>query len=239
MIGSGFLLTLLVNNPMSGARYHVGAMLFGYMVMLGAVSSKQRTRVLLGATVAGMMLLFPVADRFRHEISSSSSTRVGLTSEYDGNGDYDSYAQIANTVTAVRSSGLRMGHQAFGAVAFFVPRSIWAQKPRDTGIVVAEAKGYKFTNLSSPLWAEFYMDFGWLGVLVGFGFIGWVFARLDHFLVHSTRESSPWFVAGAGLSLYTVIVLRGSLLQAMALPSMFIFSVVLVTKLSNAVKEQD
>ena len=51
-------------------------------------------------------------------------------------------------------------------VLFFVPRSIWTSKPVTTNVLIASAQNQTFTNLSCPLAAEGYVNFGMVGVVL-------------------------------------------------------------------------
>jgi hypothetical protein len=97
---------------------------------------------------------------------------------------------------------------------FWVPRSIGPDKPIDTGILLANFRGYSFTNLSSPLWAEFAINFGvvcTLLLMIGFG-AGVVI--LDLRLPRAFAVGGTAAIIGAILPAYMIILLRGSLLQA-------------------------
>lgn len=69
-----------------------------------------------------------------------------------------------------------------------VPRVIWPDKPEIGGglQLVSEFTGIVFaegTSVGSGQVLEFYMNFGWWGIAVGFFLLGMAFARLDHLLV--------------------------------------------------------
>ena len=82
-------------------------------------------------------------------------------------------------------------------------------------------------NLSAPLWAEGYVDFGVAGVLIYLFFLG----RLSLLLGRLTSSSAlgPGFACFVGV--YQFVLLRGSLLQAMGIS--FVLAIlfrVIVTK---------
>jgi len=67
------------------------------------------------------------------------------------------------------------GRQLVGALLFFVPRSIWPNKPVGSGHFVAENMlmtrySFWFTNISMPFPGEGYINFGILGIIL-FAFI--------------------------------------------------------------------
>ena len=137
-------------------------------------------------------------------------------------GDFDAFAQIVNTVELVATEGVTWGYQALGVILFWVPSSFWNSKPLDSGIVIANFKGYDFTNLSAPLWSEFYLNFGWVGVAIGMLLVGYVARRLDESSELSLRLHSEPSILACILPFYSLILLRGSLLQAVAYASVAI-----------------
>ena len=80
----------------------------------------------------------------------------------------------------VEEFGISWGNQLLGAILFFVPRSIWPSKPLGTGhtAIVALDQHY-FSNVSAPLIAEGYVNFGIVGVVLFALAAGWIFRKLD------------------------------------------------------------
>jgi hypothetical protein len=107
---------------------------------------------------------------------------------------------------------------------FWVPRALWSEKPENTGLLIARDTNFPNENLDSPLWAEGFIDFGWLGVALVLGLFGLVSASLDQrYLV--ARRGGAVVVGGAVpvilivapvFAAYEAILIRGSLLQAMS-----------------------
>lgn len=223
VLGGVVCALLITVNMISSPRYVVGTALLSAGAGLGLYRSASRFRMVAILAVAALVLAFPLADAFRHssspELLSSISPVKTLT-----DGDYDSFAQINNSVRYVDDHGITNGRQALGVALFWVPRSIWKSKPVDTGILLAESRGYSFTNLSAPLWAELYINGGWPTLALGMGALGW-FTRQwdDHIAARLSRVATPGLLACI-LPFYLILILRGSLLQSMAY-----LSVILVT----------
>jgi len=208
---SALLLTII--NPVSSARYSLGTVLFALAVYAGAVARSLRVRVALLGTLGGLIFLFPLADAFRLS-SRVNLVRDGFFGEYQGNPDYDAFWQIANAYSYVVDGLVERGQQALGVVLFWVPRSIWPDKPIDTGILLANYRQYNFTNLSAPLWSEFLVNGGVVALVIGFVCVGGLLRILDTRLVPAFASSGFWAIAGAVFPIYMTILLRGSLLQA-------------------------
>lgn len=211
----GWIVLLLLVNPISTARYVFGTALFAAAVLVGSVRSAWRTRWTMAGTLASFLFLFPIADAFRYSSRTQGvSPHNGFFSEYAGNGDYDAFWQIANALM-YWGSGMRVPlRQALGVLLFWVPRAIWHDKPVDTGILLAEYRGYDFTNLSAPLWAEGLVNGGVIGMGMVFVAFGVLLSALDNRLVSNLGQLGWWTVCGGIFPAYLTIILRGSLLQA-------------------------
>ena len=207
-------LVLVVHaNPVNSPRYIVGTVWLAVAASLGLFATRRRFRVVALSAVAGLVLVFPLADAFRGD---AEPVRAAGPEQSLLSGDYDAFAQIQNTVLYVERRGFSEGEQALGVALFWVPRQVWPDKPRDTGIVLAEFRGYGFTNLSAPLWAELYINAGWAAVLAGGAALGWWARGRDERTVAALRRSRAPDILGCILPFYLIFLLRGSLLQAMA-----------------------
>jgi hypothetical protein len=129
-------------------------------------------------------------------------------------GDWDSFAAVGNAVHYVQNHGTTRGFQFLGSVCFWVPRSLWPTKPVDTGILLADDRGYSMTNLSAPLWAEAYINGGMVVVALVFLAYGALSVIASTHTWNALRSNGPWAIAGCIFAWYSFILLRGSLLQA-------------------------
>ena len=204
---------LFIMNPISNARYTSGTVYASVAGAFGGFATRLRSTVSMIAIALSLLFAFPIADAFRFSHSGNFS-RPGFFADYIGNGSYDAFWTLANSLIYVESEGYVWGRQLLGVVFFWVPRSVWAAKPTDTGILLAQYRGYGFTNLSAPLWAELYLSFGILALVIGFFLLGRLFNRLD--VAGATAFVGGGFpsIAASVLPFYTIILLRGSLLQA-------------------------
>lgn len=204
---------LLTTNPISSPRILFGTVLLSLAILAGATKTRARTRATIAAILVGMVLVFPAADIFRSDVRGGAD--VGNFEQLATSGDYDSFAQIANTHFVVEHMGVSNGRQALGVVFFWLPRSQWENKPIDTGVLVAQRRNYGFTNLSAPLWAEAYINAGMVGVPLLLGLYGFLTRRADIAFARGLTNGRVASIAGAILPFYALILLRGSLLAAM------------------------
>lgn len=211
IIASAALL-LIVVNPVSSARYSLGTVWFALVVYAGAMLTRRRRRITMVSAIAGLIFVFPIADAFRR--TTVDVSWAGFFDEYKGSPDYDAFWQIANAYSFVHDGLVVPGQQALGMLFFWVPRAIWANKPIDTGILLADYRGYPFSNLSAPLWAEALVNGGMVVVVVVFVVAGYALRRFDTWLMPGFAKNGLWAIVGAIFPVYMLILLRGSLLQA-------------------------
>ncbi|WP_228474258.1 O-antigen polymerase [Streptomyces calidiresistens] len=212
------VLNIVVNNPMSNPRYWFLTVMFALLFTLFPRSPVMyRTSLALGVVMA--LLVFPFADRFRYDEDGHRPMDADSVLEPLVVKDYDQVPMFANTITyADDGNGHTYGKQLSGSLLFFVPRSLWGDKPVDTGVRVGEWMGTTNTNLSAPLWAELWLDFGPLGMTLGFLALGYAAARTDRRYVQRTVDDpSPGNIPAIVVPViagYSFILLRGPLLQA-------------------------
>nr|WP_223837690.1 hypothetical protein [Streptomyces venezuelae] len=211
-------LNLVVNNPISNPRYWFLTVLFALLFTVFPVSAAMY-RVALSMAVVVALLVFPFADRFRYDEKNYKPVETTSFLEPMALKDYDQVGMFANTITFAESGpGHFYGRQLAGSVFFAVPRSVWPGKPRDTGVMVGQWMGTVNTNLSSPIWAELWIDFGAVGMGGGLMAMGYASARVDRrYAKRATRRSPPGSLISVVVPLvagYSFILLRGPLLQA-------------------------
>jgi len=203
---------LMVVNPIASARYTFGTVAFALAVFAGAMATRLRARLTMLVAIVGFLFVFPIADAFR-----SDEVRVSRTSffgEYLSNPDYDAFWQIANALSYWIDGLVEPGRQVLGNLLFWVPRAIWPDKPTDSGIVLAEYRGYSFDNLSAPMWAEALINGGIVAVVLVFLALGFALRVMDVRIVVAFASGGVWAIVGAVFPVFMTILMRGSLLQA-------------------------
>ncbi len=208
----GMAVLLTVVNPVASARYTLGTVIFALVVFFGGTANRTRTRMIMLGTILGFLFLFPIADAFRRD--EVRIARVGFADEYMNNPDYDSFWQVANAFSYWVDGLVQPFQQLLGSILFWVPRSIWPNKPIDTGILLAQYRGYTVENLSAPLWAELLVNGGVLAVIVACIVLGCLLGSLDRQIESAARRGDWWLLPQAILPVYMTIFMRGSWLQA-------------------------
>ena len=220
---------LVLNSPLAIARF----VLFSYLISLALTFTNllvKRKIAFLILSVFFQLTVFPLVSVLsRGDIEEFLSEP--LSEYYISNGDFDGFQSTINVVSYVQATGLKLGVNLLSALLFFLPREYWEAKSRGTGVEAAEWYGYDFTNISSPLPSEFYVDFGVLGVLVGGALLGHILARVDG-AIREARQSNDQLrllhysvVVG-----YLFIILRGSLVGVVG-PFVLTYTMVWITRL--------
>ncbi|MBD8079768.1 hypothetical protein [Cellulosimicrobium arenosum] len=209
------LLAVTLTNPVSSARYHVGVVWGGLLIAVLWPLTRRKVAALMIAFTAGLVVVFPLLNLFRTATTRDSD---GPSTAVLGTVDFDSFQMAATAVSYVRLAGYQLGEQLLGAVTFWVPRSLWPGKPQGSGSILGESFGFPITNLSTPLPAELYLDGGLVLVVVVLVVYGLLGVRADAHVESRTMSWTGLFVPV--FAIYQVILLRGSLLQAMMLISL-------------------
>lgn len=227
-VGALFVLVVVTSNPVSGARFLSGSIVLA--LVLAGLRRLDRAGVARGVSLVllvGVLLVFPIADTFRYE-GGGNSVSVQFDQELLLHGDYDAFQQTMNGMRFADAEGLALGRQASGVVLFWVPRQIWAEKPQPTGIAVAEAEGYSFTNVSSPAFVEGYVDFGWFGAAMIALLLGAFAGRLDKSF--ATARSSIWGLLAPLYAGYQLVILRGTLMAVVPFLALWVALVLMVLR---------
>jgi len=189
-----------------------------------------------------LSIIFPFSQAFTHNSSlvvgdlfetfvsrlKTLDVKQALTSL-----DYDAWSNFMAAIRYSEIESITYGRQLVGVILFFVPRSIWPNKPVGSGAFVAENMlmtrySFWFTNISMPFPAEGYINFGILGIIL-FAFT----------LALVSKITDKWYKYNdlrLFFSLYVcfhmIFMLRGDLMSSFAflvgnLLAMFYFPLVL------------
>ncbi len=201
---------LIVANPISTGRYISGCVYGGLLIAALYKNTPLMNRLLKFTLLFSLIAIFPILNFFRSQNYALNRSNFYLDFT---TGDYDAFAQFVTGVEYKDSLDTIFSFQFLGPLLFWIPRTIWPQKPYDTGIVLANYKGYLFTNLSAPLWVEMFICFTLIGVVVLFYLLGKISSSQD-LKFHSVKKLDRSLPAYIPLAIYSIIILRGSLLQA-------------------------
>jgi hypothetical protein len=223
VLGLLVLLVLITENPYTEKRnalgpIYMGVLLISYQRWFSAGGRR------LWLLLFGMAIVFPVISLFTVHDKTVSFTDISmkdLLAELQAHYvsvNYDSWANVYTSIEIVKTHALQWGHQVLGSLLFFVPSALWTTKPLATGIFLANylIANYSmwFTNLSAPLVAEGYLDFGYVGVVGYAALLAVILVRLNRFAARMDSWSA--FPIGVYYAVFLMIILRGSLMIALA-----------------------
>jgi hypothetical protein len=205
-----FIVFATLNSPLVIPRY----MLFAYPITLIVAFSnlmKRRSLLILIVFLAGQLTIFPIISTLsRGDVRDLSS--FSPLEYYTSSGDFDGFQSTINVVTYADQTGLKWGANLLSAALFFVPRPLWPGKSAGTGWDAATFMGYDYTNVSSPLPSEFYVDFGIFGVFLGGAVVGYLLALADEGIRNARATKDHLRLLGEATVVgYLFILLRGSL----------------------------
>lgn len=202
--------------PLGLSRFLVAVIYIGLALTAGNFFRKRHW--FLCMMIFGLIIIFPVLNAFRRvaidDVNILTTLKEVVTSILDDltEGHYDAYMMFMLVQEYVAESGVAYGMQLVGVLLFWIPRAIWPGKPFGSGQTAAEFFNKEFTNLSCPLPAEGYINFGIGGTLL--------FAMVLAVLIH---EADNRFWEGKGRLIkvlypfiipFLFFVMRGDLLSS-------------------------
>ena len=212
------VLFLLTCFPTGLSRYMAGAFYLGTYIHL-----REKKRCGVGFAILvflGLTLAFPVFSLFRRMTGVSSfSGFASQAKEAIVSGfltaNYDAHNMIVSAMHYTESFGYSWGRQLFGAMLFFVPRSIWPNKPIGSGAeVISALRQYSFTNISMPLVGEAFINFGIVGVVLIGILVGTISKRIDKKYWENDSNLSVLNTVYPFLVFYFFFLQRGDLMSS-------------------------
>lgn len=171
--------SVCANFPTSTTRYWMGTIFIG--IAFVTVVKRKSSRIVDYGIIFGLLVAFPLFYMFKTmtitDLFAGNVQFSGVLNSFN-TVDFDAFTLVARSVRYVRENGITWGQQLWNIILFFVPRSIWADKPITTNVLIATNQNQNFTNLSCPLPAEGYVNFGIIGLLL----YCIVYAKINKFL---------------------------------------------------------
>lgn len=213
-------LVLIINNPISTPRFWFACVFVSYFFILLSSFKTNISYLIVPIMIFSIIVVFPFSDVYRKSVDVDLAEALKYYDpvyELKESPDFDAFQQIVNTKKTVDQIGHTYGYQLAGSILFWFPRVLWPNKPLSTGEFVADQRGYSFKNLSCPLWAEIFIDFGLLGVAIIFFYYG----RFVNYCGRNLNGMSSTFVYFFGA--YQIYFLRGTLMAVCGLLIIVIF----------------
>ena len=213
-----FVLMIISSPPTGMARFSAAAMYIPVLLVMFPFLKKGNNLIVL--IIVGLLVVFPFLDNFRH-MSSGKEIEIQLNFDQFCQLHFDSYSMF---MRVLKENVVTFGKQLLGVIFFFVPRSIWPDKPTGSGHFIMTSMKSDFTNVSMPYFGEGYINFGFLGVIVFVILISYVMAKLDsHYWNVVTLKSIDQIRYFILLGLL-IFILRGDLMSSCAFTCGFLAS---------------
>ena len=206
-----FILLILISNfPLSLGRNYVAALYIPLLISFFP-NILHHYWIKVGA-ILGVLIIFPFLNQGR-EMNSFSEMTIGVNTHMFLEGHFDNFSNLARLV---RAGTITYGQQLLGVLLFFVPRSIYPDKPIATGGYIADLYNLDFDHISMNFWGEGYINFGIIGVILFSALLAYINAFFDRPHKHNLRISS---ILQCNYTIYLGLlffILRGDLMSGFA-----------------------
>jgi hypothetical protein len=149
---------------------------------------------------------------------------------------YDAYPNFLATIDYCDKKETVLGKQLMCSVFFFVPRSIWKDKPETTGFLIGNylIDKYKFNwnNLSNPYISEAYINFGFLGIIIFAFALAYLFFIMIKWLNSGDHLK---IIFAFYFAIYLMYFLRGDLTNGIAFIVAFWLAIIFIPKLISSI----
>lgn len=209
---------LIACFPSGISRYMIAAF---YMGLIIHIKKKENCKSFFFLLIfGGLVVVFPILNIIRglKSFYSFEELLVVIPKQFSNtylSENFDAYQMIISCMHYISANGLSYGAQLIGALLFFVPRSMWPNKPIGSGAhVIKSLNQYEFTNVSMPLMGESYINFGIFGIIIIGVILGIVVKNLDKDYWGDDRYFSFRNVSYPVLAFYFFFMQRGDLMSS-------------------------
>lgn len=207
-----FLLVLLIVFPLSLARFLIAAMYIP--IAISSISLFNRRNVFVLSVIIGLLIIFPLLHSFRY-VREGMELNLGFNFDMLTEPHFDAYSSLLRIIKYNITTG---GNQLLGALLFFVPRSIWPSKPIGSGAYFSEELKLEWNNIACCYFAEGYINFGIIGIIIFTLMIAIISSSLDNTYWNNQYYRKNIFfkilyLISLGLSFF---ILRGDLMSSIA-----------------------
>lgn len=219
-------MTVVSNFPLSLPRFYVAGV---YIPLVFAVwkSLIDRPITFRMILLAGILYVFPFLNQGR-TVKKAEEIEFSFEPNYDMflHGHFDAFQ---NGARVMMNDLVTWGNQLIGCIFFWVPRSMWPNKPIGSGGFIAEEFHLRFDHISVNYWAEGWINYGMAGMLVFSVILAFINAKCDFIFWH--RRHSLLFTYDFLLYLGMIIfILRGDMISSVAFIVGFLVSAYLCYK---------
>ncbi len=224
-LGLGSLMLILVpgllfNFPLALPRYMALTVYLAWTLAAGFRSLRRGHRFSL--MLLGLFILVAPLSGVTRYAGIDMDRRLNAPTELFQKAvlvtDYDAWSSLCRTMQYTAVHGSTGGRQLMGTLLFFVPRSVWPDKPIGSGAWLFEQLDLGFSNVACTFLAEGYINFGFGGGLIFTALLALLIARFDGWYWQRNGQSffslpRLFYFALIGMLFF---VLRGDLMSSIA-----------------------
>lgn len=229
-IMSFLAIPLLIGNAPTGASRFIAAAIY-ISVLISLFPSLKESNVKIPALIIiGILSVFPTLDQFRYYEGGFPEVRfLGIENLREGH--FDSFQSITSALNYPST----FGYQFLGVLFFWIPRSVWPDKPIGSGAEYADYASLTFSNISMNFFAEGIINFGIPGALA-FAVIGAIVAKkIDGSAMSISAAPRDQLISSFMIGM-TVFIMRGDLLSSFSFSIGLLGSIYLVSWLCTSVR---
>lgn len=167
------VVSVFLVSPTGVARWQTATLYIPLLIIFTRIWEKPFMMQL--SLLGGLFIVFPFLDKFR-SFTTWSNFNFKIDFNWTKGLHFDAYQ---NFVRVIEIDLITYGNQLKGALFFFIPRSLWAEKPIGSGSYLAIKMDYIFGGISMPFIAEGYINFGLIGSLFFMLLLGIILGNLD------------------------------------------------------------
>ncbi len=221
------LILLIIKNPLTEKRNALGP-IYITLIFLFFKDSLNTNFKVVRFMFFSMVLLFPSLTILTHSrntltemiakpsILSENLKLLQVTDAFNSL-HYDAYPNFLATIDYRDNKPFTNGAQLGSTIFFFVPRSVWHDKPEVTGFKIGnyliERYSFNWNNLSNPYISEGYINFGLFGIILFAIILAIIFSQLVRWLEQADILKSTFAFYFA---IYLMYFLRGDLANGFA-----------------------
>jgi hypothetical protein len=214
------LVNLIISNPLNAPRLWSGGILLTSFFIFTNWGRQSFSKIYFYTSLILLLLFSGLDPRIivgRQLMNENEITVSGTFSEITGSFkrlpvdyNFDSFQVISFTKIYSEKNGFSYGRQLLLPLFFWVPRTLWPNKPIGTSDMVAASFDLPNLNISAPLWTEGYVNFGIFGILFFFILLGILSYHCDTILIKGDGSNAQIIMASF-FSANMIILLRGDL----------------------------
>ncbi len=217
-----FLIGIIMAFPTAIARYQVAVLYIPIVILLIPLLSKKN--IFVTSMIVGILTFFPFLNQFRnYKIGKSLSLSPDFSMFLEGH--FDAYQ---NFLLVLKHDIVTYGKQLLGVFVFFVPRSLWEEKPTGSGFFLSEQLNLSFSNISMTFPAEGYINAGFIGFILFTVVLAVFCSRVDTVFWSKGERTIMGTIQYLVLLGMTFFILRGDLQSSFAYLIGILFSIYVV-----------